>query len=157
MNASKIKALSAELKEQRRLKYNEYHKRYYHKRVKSKPFVSVLDMENPPPKRVYNRTKIDDETDDGFDDDTDDNASVMTDITNCSLIGTTYKKTPHLKRLDTQLREKLYEKGYDTQDKVANLFTTLRNVNSRYGLPILEQRIEPRIEQFYKDTIVNLG
>ena len=155
MNATQIKALSAELKEQRRLKYNEYHKRYYHTRVKSKPFVSVLDMENPPPKRVYK--KKDSMISEPESDESDDNASVMSDTTDVSLIGTIYKKTPHLKELDTALREKLYYKGYDTQDKVANLFTTLRNVAPRYGLPVLNQRTEPRIEQFYKDTIINLG
>ena len=157
MNANQIKALSAELKEQRRLKYNEYHKRYYHKRVKKAPFVSVLDMENPPPKRVYKKRENVSMISEPESDESDDNASVMSDTTDVSLIGTIYKKTPHLKELDTALREKLYEKGYDTQDKVANLFTTLRNVAPRYGLPVLNQRTEPRIEQFYKDTIINLG
>ena len=121
-------------------------------------------MEHLPAKRVYKKKEIveeDLEVSEDEDlpesDESDDNASVMTDITDCSLIGTIYKKTPHLKELDTALREKLYYKGYDTHDKISNLFTTLLNVAPRYGLPVLNQRTEPRIEQFYKDTLINLG
>lgn len=73
------------------------------------------------------------------------------------MIGTTYKKNRDLKDLDTKLREKLLNTGYDSQEKVANLFSTLLNVNPKYGLPILENRTEPRLEQFYKDTLINLG
>ena len=128
------------------------------RQARRKPFVSILDLEVLPPIRTYKKREVIEHVEnDDMDEDTDDNASVMTDITDCSLIGTTYKKTPHLKELDNALREKLYDKGYDTQDKVANLFSTLLNVNKRYGLPILEQRSEPRLEQFYKDTIINLG
>ena len=160
MNAIQIKALSDELRTQRRLKYNEYHKRYYHKRVKSKPFVSVLDMENPPAKRVYKRENKandnDDETEDEFDGDTDDNQSIMSDITDCSLINTTYDKSSHLKSLDSQLKETLFNKGFNSQESIANVFSTLRNANPRYGLPVLEQRTERRLSDFYKDTIENL-
>ena len=161
MNANQIKALSDELRTQRRLKYNEYHKRYYHKRVKSKPFVSVLDIENPPPKRVYKRKNtnandIDDETDDGFDGDNDDADSVVSDITDCSLINTPYHKPSHLKHLDSQLKDTLFNKGFTTQESIANVFSTLRNVNQRYGLPILEQRTERRLAEFYNNTLENL-
>ena len=160
MNAIQIKALSDELRTQRRLKYNEYHKRYYHKRVKSKPFVSVLDMENPPAKRVYKRenTNADAESDCNMDDmdDNDDVDSVVSDITDCSLIQTSYDKPRHLKQLDSQLKESLFSKGFTTQESIAGVFSTLRDINYKYALPVLEQRTERRLENFYKDTIENL-
>ena len=118
-------------------------------------------MENPPAKRVYKKREEEEDLEVSEDEDLpesdDDNQSVISDMTECSLIGTTYKKNTDLKRLDTKLREKLYNTGYDSQDRISNLFTTLRNVNPKYGLPILEQRTEPRLEQFYKDTLINLG
>ena len=123
-------------------------------------------MDHPPAKRVYGRKEIlekdlsvstDDSMDSEPESDTDDNQSIMSDTTECSLIGTTYKKNRHLKELDTELKDTLFSKGFDTQDKVAAVFSTLRDVNPRYGLPILEQRSERRLEDFYKDTITNLG
>ena len=165
MNNIQIKALSDELKKQRRLKYNEYHKKYYHKRVKKAPFISVLDMTNPPPKKVYNRkSQVEDETvsemDDSFDADADDdcfeNESVVSDITDCSLIQTPYNKPRHLKQLDTRLKETLFEKGFNSQERISEVFSTLRNVNPKYGLPVLEQRNERRLTEFYNSTIENL-
>ena len=163
MNNIQIKALSEELKKQRRLKYNEYHKKYYHKRVKKAPFVSVLDMEQPPPKRVYNRksqdetvSDMDDSFDEDADDDADDNQSVVSDITDCSLIQTPYDKPRHLKQLDSQLKETLFNKGFDSQEKISGVFNTLRDINYKYALPVLEQRNERRLTDFYQSTIENL-
>ena len=77
-------------------------------------------------------------------------------ITDCSLINTPYHKPSHLKHLDTQLKETLFNKGFNSQESIANVFSTLRNVNPKYGLPVLEQRTERRLTDFYQSTIENL-
>ena len=128
------------------------------RQARRKPFVSILDLEVLPPIRTYKKREVIEHVEnDDMDDDMRDDQSVASDITDCSLIGTTYKKNENLKDLDTQLRETLDATGYDTEQKIRGLFSTLLNVNPKYGLPRIEERNEKRLEQFYKDTIINLG
>jgi len=155
MNLQQIEEMKEQLNIQRKKKYNEYHKRYYHKRVKKREFVSILDMEILPP--VKKRTKLQPPViiEPSIDSDSD-NDSITSDITECSLINTCYDKSSHLKRLDNQLKDLLTEKGYDTQEQVANLFMTFKSINTKYGLPSLDQRTEHNLAEFYNNTIYNL-
>ena len=98
--------------------------------------------------------------DDSFDADADDdcfeNESVVSDITDCSLIQTQYDKPIHIKQLDTRLKKTLFDKGFDTQERISEVFATLRDINYRYALPQLNDRNERRLTDFYNSTIENL-
>ena len=141
------------------------------RKARVKPFVSILDKEIIPPVKAYKKREkkaesqaddtvsemdFDENADDDADADADDNQSVISEMTDCSLINTPYHKTTHLKQLDTRLKDCLFSKGFDSQEKISGVFNTLRNVNPKYGLPVLEQRSERRLTEFYNSTIENL-
>jgi len=136
-----------------------YHKKWRDLRRGVKK--SIFEFDIPPPIRPYIKKKlqpaliVEPETDSN-NEDNDSITSDITDNTECSLIQTTYEKSSHLKSLDNQLREILNEKNINTHEQIANLFQTFKNINTKYGLPSLENRNEHNLAEFYNNTIFNL-
>ena len=77
--------------------------------------------------------------------------------TDDEMISTLYEKSPQLKALDNQLKNKLERLGFDTTEKVSKVFQTFLNINQKYGIPPLEERNPKRLEEFYSTAILNLG
>ena len=73
------------------------------------------------------------------------------------MISTLYEKTPQLKALDNQLKNKLERLGFNTTEKVSKVFQTFLHINQKYGIPPLEERNPKRMEEFYSSAILNLG
>ena len=126
---------------------------------KKKPFVSILDREVIPPIKQYKKREIVEivEEDLEVSEDEDLPKSDSESESDDEMISTLYEKTPQLKALDKQLKNKLERLGFDTTEKVSKVFNTFLNINQRYGIPPLEDRTPKRLEDFYSTAILNLG
>jgi hypothetical protein len=160
----------AKLSLQQKMNQASYLKRW--RQARKKPFISILDKDILPPKKIYTkRLKSESESDETENAGENDckNAGENDGENDCEndgendcesdddMITTIYRKSPELKALDASLKDKLNRMGFDTTEKVANVFQIFLHVNAKYGIPAMEHRNPKRLEEFYSTAILNLG
>ena len=160
MNKREINTLSNELQEKRRSKYNDYHKRYYHKRIKTKPFVSILDMETPPPKRSYNRkTNAITEEQDEDQDEQEDDQSVISDITEATsneFISTPFKKREEVIELEFECLSKMRNRDITTQEQATIFINNINQADLKRSLKPYNMRTPTNVIDFLQNMLTFL-
>ena len=117
---------------------------------RKKPFVSILDREVIPQIKQYKKREIveivEEDLEVSEDEDLPKSDSESESESDDEMISTLYKKSPHLKALDAQLKSKLERLGFDTTEKVSKVFQPFLHINQKYGIPPLEERNPKRME-----------
>jgi hypothetical protein len=152
---------------QQKIAKQAYHTRW--RALRNKPFVSIFDMETPPPIRAYNRknkfvslpeiaeaiTEKEDQDQDQY----EDNISVMTEDTEATsneFISTPFKKREELLELEFECLSKMRNIGITTQEQATIFINNINQADLKRSLKPFQMRTPTNVIDFLQNMLTYL-